>query len=363
MSGIRFLKQLNWRPVLIIFLSLLMALLIGAVFRLSSGFNPLEVYWMMFQGAFVSSYNLMNTLQKATPLIFTSLAVLIAFRSGTFNMGVEGQLFLGAIAAAWAGFALQGLPAWLHIPIALLVAMLAGALYALIPAVLKFRFKVNEIISTIMLNTVAVLLTSYLVNYPLRENPMAAQTPKVLESARLPRLVDYSQVNIGIFLAIFCVFLFWYIFRNTTFGFRTRMVGEASSFAEFAGINPLRTAFMGMLISGAVAGLAGGVELLGVHYRFVEQFSKGLGFDGILIAWLGKGTPLGAFIAALFYGGLKTGAMTVDWMTDIPRQLADTILAIVIFFMAADGLFDWFWIIKKRFRAKKEQAVEVKTNA
>jgi simple sugar transport system permease protein len=358
------IKEINWRSLIIILLSLLMALFIGAIFMLASGYNPLEVYWMMFQGAFISSYNLMNTLQRATPLIFTSLAVLIAFRTGTFNIGVEGQLFMGAISAAWAGFAFKGLPALVHIPLALGIAMLAGALYALIPAILKFNYGVNEIITTIMLNTVATLFTGYLVNYPLRENAMAAQTPKVLETARLARLVNYSQVNVGIFIAIFCVILFWYIFKKTTFGFRTRMVGEAAPFAEYAGINPIRTAFAGMLISGAVAGLAGGVELLGVHYRFVEQFATGLGFDGILIAWLGKGTPIGAFLAAIFYGGMKTGAMTVDWMTDIPRQLADTILAIVIFFMAAEGLFDWLWILKKKFRSKRKgRDAEVIENA
>jgi ABC-type uncharacterized transport system permease subunit len=358
------IKRINWNSLAIILLSLLMALFIGAIFMMVSGYNPLEVYWMMFQGAFGNSYNVMNTLQRATPLIFTSLAVIIAFRTGTLNMGVEGQLFIGAIAAAWAGCAFEGLPSAVHIPLALGMAMLAGALYALIPAILKFIYGVNEIIITIMLNTVATLFTSYLVNYPLREGPDVSQTAKVLETARLPRLVSYSQVNVGIFIAFFCIILFWYIFNKTTFGFRSRMLGEAAPFAEYVGINPITTAFAGMLISGAIAGLAGGVEILGVHYRFVDPFATGLGFEGILIAWLGKGTPIGALFAAIFYGGMKTGAMTVDWMTDIPRQLADTILAIVIFFIAAEGMFEWLKTMKQKLPAgRKGENAEVIKNA
>ncbi len=358
-----FINNINWRPFIIIFLSLLLSLLIGSIFMISSGYNPLNVYLMMFQGAFIGKINIMNSLKNATPLIFTSMAVLIAFRTGTFNIGVEGQLFMGAIAAAWAGFSLEGLPSIIHIPLSLLFAIIAGALYAMIPAILKFKFNVNEIITTIMLNSIAFLFTSYLVNYPLRESPMAPQTPKVFESARLPRLTDSSQVSVGIIIAVIFAVIFWFVFKKTTFGFRTRVVGEASSFAEFSGISPVRTAFYGMLISGAVAGLAGGVELLGVHYRFVELFPTGLGFNGILIAWLGKGTPLGALFAALFYGGIQSGAMTVDWITSIPRQLSDTLLVLMVFFIAAEGMFDWVWPLKKKFLNKKDQKAGVEKNA
>lgn len=358
-----YINSINWRPFIIILLSFLLSLIIGSIFMISSGYNPLNVYIMMFQGAFVGQINIMNSLKNATPLIFTSLAVLIAFRTGTFNIGVEGQLFMGAIAASWTGFTIEGLPSIIHIPLALLVAVIAGALYAMIPAILKFKFNVNEIITTIMLNAIAFLFTSYLVNYPLRETPMAPQTPKVFESARLPRLTDTSQVSIGLIIAIIFAFIFWFIFKRTTFGFRTRMVGEASSFAEFSGISPIKTAFYGMLVSGAVSGLAGGVELLGVHYRFVEQFPTGLGFNGILIAWLGKGTPIGALFAAIFYGGIQSGAMTVDWMTSIPRQLSDTLLAIMVFFIAAEGMFDWVWKIKKKIMKNDKKKTGVEENA
>jgi len=356
-------KEFNWRPLLSLLASLVFALVIGGIFMLASGHNPLYVYVLMFKGGFVGASNIMNSLQRATPLIFTSLAVLIGFRTGTFNMGVEGQLLLGAVAAAWAGFTFKGLPAWIHLPLSILTAMAAGALWALVPAVLKFKCRVNEIITTIMGNSIATFFTAYLANYPLRENPMAAKTPRVLTTARLPRLVTYSQVNWGLFIAVFCALLFWYLFRRTTFGYRMRMVGDNALFAEYVGINPTRVAFGGMLLSGALAGLAGGVEVLGVHYRFFDPFVVGLGFNGILIGWLGKGSPIGALLAALFYGGMQNGSLMVDMTTDVPRQLSDTVLAIVVFFMAAEGLFDFFKALRRRSKTLKTTKGEVTTSA
>ena len=325
----RILKDVNWQTLFSILASLVIALVIGAIFMTANGHNPLQVYMLMFQGGFVGTHNILGTLQRATPLIFTSLAVLIGFRTGTFNMGVEGQLLMGAVAAAWAGFTFTGLPIWIHLPLTIITAMVAGALYALIPAVLKFRFGVNEIITTIMGNSIATLFASYLACYPLRESAMAARTPRVLITARLPRLVTYSQVNWGLFIAVFCTFLFWYIFKRTTFGYRMRMVGDNPLFSEYVGINPIRVAFSGMLISGAIAGLAGGVEVLGVHYRFFDPFVIGLGFNGILIGWLGKGSPIGALLAALFYGAERVIACGHD--DRCARQLSDTVLAIVVF--------------------------------
>ncbi len=355
--------KINWNALLTILFSMLLALSIGAIFMLVGGYDPVEVYWMMLKGAFGNSYNIMTTIQKATPLIFTSLAMLVAFRSGTFNMGVEGQLLIGAVIAAWAGSSFNGLPSLLHIPITLALAALFGAFYAFIPAILKLVYDVNEIITTLMLNTVALLFTGYLVNHPLREGASVAQTAKILDSAKLPRLVTYSQANVGLFIAIGCILLFWFIFNKTTFGYRSRMVGEAPAFAESVGINRFSTALVGMLVSGAIAGLAGGVEVLGVYHRFRDPFAKNLGFDGILIAWLGRATPVGAFFAALFYGGMKTGAMTVDWMTDIPRQLVDTILAIVIFFIATEDMFSWFTKLKTKIVGRLRKPREVVKNA
>lgn len=356
----RLVENERWRSAIMLVLSILMALVVGALFMLAGDYNPVEVYSMMVQGGFVGIENILNTLQRATPLIFTGLAVLAAFETGMFNIGVEGQLYIGAITATWLGFALTGLPPVIHPLVALVGGMLAGAAYALVPAALKVKLQVNEIITTIMANTTALLLTSYLVNYPLRESPMAPRTPFVLKSAELPQLVPYSQVNVGVFIALGFVFLFWFLLTRTTLGYRMRMVGTAAPFAECGGINVASTAVIGMLISGALAGLAGGIEILGVHRRFVDQFSIGLGFDGILVAWLGKGSPVGVLLAALFYGGLKNGAMTVDLLTDMPRELANTILAIVIFFLAAEGLFEFLW---KRKKAKKPQKVEVKLDA
>lgn len=349
------IQDQRWRTAVVILLSVVMALIVGAVFMLFAGQNPIEAYWMMFEGGFVGTENILNTLQRATPLILTGLATLVAFGTGTFNIGVEGQLLIGAIAAAWAGVAFTGLPPVVFPIVVLVVSMLAGALFALIPALLKVKLKVNEVITTIMMNTVALLFTQYLVNYPLRESAMAARTAPVAKSAELPQLVPYSQASIGFFIAVGCVILFWFLFSRTTLGYRMKMVGTAAPFAEYVGIDVARTAVLGMLLSGAIAGLAGAIEILGVHHRFVDPFSAGLGFDGILVAWLGKGSPIGALFAALFYGGLKNGAMTVDLFTDIPRELANTILSIIIFFLAAEGLFDFLWTRRRAAKATKDE--------
>lgn len=346
-----FIDNRTWRTAVMISLSIAAGLAAGAVVTFAAGYSPASVYAMMFQGAFVGPESLLNTLQRATPLIFTGLAVLVSFRTGTFNLGVEGQLHIGAITAAWAGFAIKGLGPVVHPAAAILIAMAAGAVYALIPALLKVWLGVNEVLTTIMMNTVAVLFAQYLVNYPLRASPMAPMTPPVARTAELAQFAPCSQANVGLFIALALAVSVWFLFSRTTLGYRMRMVGAAAPFAEYVGIGVARTAVLGMVMSGAIGALAGAVEVLGVHRRYVDPFSAGLGFDGILVAWLGKGSPIGVVLAALFYGGLKNGAMTVDLFTDIPRELANTILAIIIFFAAAEGLFDFLW---SRRRARRK---------
>ncbi len=344
----------RWASVLVtITISVLLGVLVGSVVMLIVGNRPLEVYGLLIKGAFMGTGNIMNSLQRATPLVFVSLAAVIAFRSNIFNIGAEGQFVLGALITAYVGFAVQGLPWYLHIPLALLAGAVTGGLWALLPGLLKVFLNVNEVISTIMFNYVAAFIASYMVNYPWRETAEAPFTPPVQASAVIPQLTARSQMNYGFFIALAVALFFAFLLSRTTLGYELRHVGLAARFAQYGGIPVKRTALLGMVLSGAVAGMGGGVEILGVYRRYIEQFSVGLGFDGILVALLGKVHPIGAFLASVFYGGLKSGAQSLEWTSDVPRELIGTIVSIIIFFLAAEGLFD---VIKTHWHGKVKEA-------
>ncbi|MFV2043654.1 MAG: ABC transporter permease [Anaerolineales bacterium] len=336
-----------------IVISVLLAMLIGSVVMAVAGNRPLEVYGLLLEGAFVGVNSIMNSLQRATPLVFVSLAAVIAFRSDMFNLGIEGQFVLGALITAYVGFSIQGLPWFLHIPLALSAGALTGGLWALLPGLMKVFLNVNEVVSTIMFNYVAAFAASYMVNYPWRETPEAPFTPPVSASATIPQLVVRSQLNYGFFIAVGTALFFAFLLNRTTLGYELRQTGLATRFAQYGGISVKRVSVLSMVLSGAVAGLGGGVEILGVYRRYIEQFSVNLGFDGILVALLGKLSPVGAFFASVFYGGLKSGAQSLEWTSEVPRELIGTIVSIIIFFLAAEGLFR---IVRSYWHARPQEA-------
>lgn len=328
-------------------LSILMAILVGSIIMLITKHNPFEVYGLLLEGAFGSSRGWFITIQRATPLIFTALASTLAFRTGVFNVGVEGQFFIGAILGTWVGYAIE-LPAIIHLPLTLFAGFLGGAVWAYFPTVMRQRLGVNEIITTIMTNYIATFLISYLTNYPMRASATTPETPPVFPSARLTQFVEInpelgkgSQAHFGIFIALALVVVMWFIFRQTRMGYEWRMVGLSHLFSEFGGINLNRTFIGGMLVSGGIAGLGGIVEILGVWREYKNLFAVGFGFRGNLAALLGGQSVIGGTIAAIFYGGMESGALSLEWGAGVPRQLIDIIVGLVIFFMAAEGMWDF----------------------
>jgi ABC-type uncharacterized transport system permease subunit len=335
-----------------IILSIMAAVVVGSLIMVWYGVDPIKVYTSLLQGAFMSEKGRFVAIQRATPLIFTAIASALAFRTGVFNVGVEGQFFIGAITATWVGYQFQ-LPMYFHLPLALFAGFLGGAAWAFIPTIMRQKLGVSEIITTIMTNYLATNLVSWLCNYPMRATPTVAETPFVQPTAVLPQFIDINpllgkgtQANVGVFIALAVVLVMWYIFKYTKLGYEWRLVGLSSLFAEFGGINLTKTFVGGMLVSGGIAGLGGAVEILGVWRKYKDLFSAGFGFKGNLAALLGGQSILGSAFAAVFYGGMESGALDLSFTMGVPRQLIDIVVGLVIFFLAAEGIWDFTKKIK-----------------
>jgi simple sugar transport system permease protein len=281
---------------------------------------------------------LLRSLAKATPLLLSGLAVAVALRAGMFNIGAEGQILLGAFAAAAVGAGWHGAPMAVHLPLCLVAGMASGAVWSAIAGALKAWRGAHEVIVTIMLNYVAIQITHYLVNGPARDpGSLAPATRAVEPTARLWALEGGSNFSAGIAIALLCALAVWFLFAKTRLGFELRAVGENPRAARSAGISVPRTLVISMALSGALAGLAGAVEVLGVHRRYLDAFSPGYGFDSIAVAFLGNLTPGGIVASACMFGGIAAGAVQMEAYTNTPRQIAGIIQAVVILVVAAKG--------------------------
>lgn len=346
-----------WRTIILQVVAVLLAALIGAIILLLSGANPLLAYGALLKGAFGSMTVLGRTLEKATPLVFAGLAVAFGFRGGLFNIGAQGQLLLGAMTAGVVGFAVTGLPAIIHIPLALLAGALAGALYGAIPGTLKTFRGAHEVIVTIMLNYIAINLTDYLADGPFKDNSpgnIVARTPPILETAKIPTI---GGLPLGFVIAVLIAILIWWLLWKTTFGFEIRTVGLNPHAARYAGIKVARTVILTMVISGLLAGLGGAVETQGVVGRYQPGFNVGLGFDGITIALLGKTHPFGVIPASLLVGAMKGGSNEMQFTAGVATQITDVIQALILFFVAADTIVRSLL----RMRATGDEGVKLTT--
>lgn len=325
-------------------LAIVSGLLVASVFVVMAGANPIRAYAEMFTTAFGCSSlqhcNLLTTLQLATPLMLTGLSAVVAFRVGLFSIGQEGQLMLGGMMAAWLGYAIH-LPAVVHPMVAIAAAMVVGGAYGLIPGVLKVKLGVNEIISTIVLNNIANLYVTYLINFPLRaDQSTTAHSIPIDETARLLPLAAGSKWGIGFFIALLATLLITLYLWRTSPGYEERMSGQAPFFARFGGVPNEGAAIRGMFLSGALSGLAGAIQALGVHYRMLGGFSGGLGFDGLTAAILGQVHPIGTTVVAIFFAGLRQGAQVgLQFTSKVPRELGGGIIALMILFVAADQIY------------------------
>lgn len=342
--------------MLVPLLAVLTAVVIGGVVIAAVGGNPFFAYIGLIQGSFGSAKALSETTVWATPYIFAGLAVALAFKGGLFNIGAEGQLAFGAVTAALMGYALpdwlgMDLPAIIHIPLAVGLGALAGALWAAIPGALKAYTGGHEVINTIMMNYIALNLTSYLLNGPMRDpNPidLSAQTPEIALSARIPPLFEGLRAHWGFVLALVVAFLIYILIWKTTLGFEIRTVGSNPDAAKYAGINVKRTVIVSMALSGLLAGMAGTIEVTALNYRHELGFSIGYGFDAIAIALLGKSHPLGVVLAAILFGAMRNGATRMQFLTQIPVDVISVIQALILLFVAADAIIRFIYRIKTR---------------
>jgi len=333
-------------------ISLLLAGLVSSVIVLALGENPFHIGSVMLSGSLGSLRSLANTLEEATPLIFTGLCFALAMRCGLFNIGGEGQLVVGAFAAAWVGVKVTGLDPVSHVLLCVAIAGMAGAAWAGLAGALRVRFGAHEVITTIMLNYLAFILTNYLVGHPyFKKIGQIPQTEDVHPTAMLPALTfiyKYTRLNLGFVLALVGVLAVFLLLERTRFGFELKAVGINASASKASGISVGRSMVMAMALAGLLAGMAGAERVLGVHKHFVSPFPFGYGFAGIAVALLGRTHPLGVLIAGVFFGALASGGAQVDMETQIPRELVTVIQAIVIIFVACEYLIKRIGIKPKR---------------
>jgi len=340
-------KALPWQELLLPLVAVVLALLVGSVFILYVGENPLKAYGILFTESLGSMRNIATTLQRATPLMFTGLAVAFAFRAGLFNIGAEGQLYIGAFCAVWVGISFN-LPRIIHLPLAIFAAMVGGALWASIAGYLKAKLGVHEVINTIMLNFIALFLTDWLVTGPFHGGSWVPETVRISSSAAFTRIYLPTRLTTAVYVAGIAAAAVYIILWKTKRGYELRAVGLNPDAAEYGGINVARNTVIAMAISGALAGLAGAEQILGLHNRFIVRFSSDLGFMGIAVALLGKNHPVGVLLAAVLFGALQAGSAAMDRSTAVPRELITIIQALIIFFVAAE------FLIRRMLRLKED---------
>jgi len=349
------------RTVVIPVLAVFTALIINAFIIRISGGDPILAYLGLWEGAFGSPKAISETLVWSTPYIYAGLAVALAFKGGLFNIGAEGQLSLGALVAAWIGFALPNLlgtslPWIVHLPLALFGGIFAGALWGAIPGWLKARTGGHEVINTIMMNYIAVLITSFLLNGPLKDpNPfnVVARTPSIAESARITPLIDGFRVHWGTVLALIIAFAIWWFLWKTTLGFEIRTVGANPDAAKYAGINVSRIIVLTMSMAGGLAGMAGVIEVIALNYRQELGFSTGYWFDAIAIALLGLSHPFGVVFAAILFGAMRSGATRMQFLTQIPVDIISVVQSLILLLVAAEEIVRFIY----RIKAPKETVV------
>jgi simple sugar transport system permease protein len=318
-----------------VLLPLILALLV--VFILIIGKKPLDVYGFIVNSAFFKFDGLMNTLGFAAPLIMTGIATALSYTANVYNMGIEGQLYMGAWFATYIGFTFQGLPPGLHIPLCLLGGMIAGMLYSLIPAIFKAYFRINEVVVTIMLNSVATIFTTYLTNGPFKDNVGYSATYAINKSAQLSRLFPKYRLTTSIFIALAILAMVWFVLRRTRFGYEIKAIGKQREFSDAVGMNVRRKTIIVFLIGGAIAGIAGATEMMGVNIRFTPNFSTnpGLGWDGQAVCLLANRNPLGVLITAILFGAFKFGGISLQAKLGVPSDLINIIQSTLILFLSA----------------------------
>lgn len=323
------------QPILSPLIAIASALLVGAILILLAGKNPVVAYTALFQESLANYYGFGNTLTKTTPLLLTGLGVLVALKAGQFNIGGEGQIYLGGLGSAVIGLYLAGLPLIIHLPLTLLGGFLFGALWGFIPGYLKAVRGVNEVITTLLLNYVGQYFISYMVQGPMKEPGAPSPfSPRLPESAQLPTILPQTQTHAGILLALIAAAILWVAIKRSPFGYQIEAVGQNPTAARYAGMSVQRTLIGVMALAGGLAGLAGAAEVMGLKYRLFEDFSGGYGFDAIAIALLSRGSIPGVVFISLFFGALRAGANVMQRSAGVPVTVVYAIQGLTVLFIA-----------------------------
>ncbi|MBN1246379.1 MAG: ABC transporter permease, partial [Anaerolineae bacterium] len=324
--------------IMVPLISFVVSLLFGAILLAASGANPLATYAAMAVGAFGSGYGVSEVLVKTIPLILTGLAVALAFRMRFWNIGAEGQLTMGAVAAA--GVALfwsQGLPNWTILPLAILMGCIAGAIWAGVPAVLKATLNVDETLTTLMLNYVAILYSEHLYYIAWRAPGYNSGTERIPEFAWLSRL--FGRAHTGLIFGLVLAVALWLVFRYTRWGFELKIIGNNPTAARYLGISIARNIVVTLLISGAIAGLAGAIEVLGLSHRLQQGISVGYGYTAIIIAWMAQLNPLGVILTAFLMAALLVGGDQIQMKMRLPASVGLVLQGMLLIPMLAGSLF------------------------
>ena len=354
----------SWRDLFLLpMAALLLAMLIGALIMIATSVAPatiLQSFIAMARGSLGSMHALSETVTAAIPLVLSGLGIGLAFRAGLFNIGAEGQMVVGGLATAVASFAITGLPIWIHLPLALVIGLSVGALYAAIAGILKAATGAHEVISTIMLNLISFRLLDYVLRQPViqKEGRSDPISKAVLETAELPRLLAFIDGNLRLHAGLFIMLLavavvYWLLFRSKL-GFAFRISGENPGAARYAGIHAGLTVVLAMAIAGALAGLAGATQISGVLGRATPGFTAGIGFDAIAVALLGRSHPVGILLAGLLFGALEAGGRQMQVDAGVSIDLIGIIQALIIIFVAAPLLVRRIFPPLFRERARKD---------
>ncbi len=306
-------------------LAVLITLVITAPLILLAGASPIDAYVNFFLTPLTSQFRLLEVLVSATPILFTGIAVAIAFRAGYWNIGAEGQLLAGAVAATAVGISADGLSPLVVIPLMLAAGALAGAAWAFVPGILRVRLGIDEVVTTLLLNPVALLLVKALVQGPWRDPGGITESPPIAAAAAFPQLIARSRLHLGFVVALVILVIAWYVLSRTATGLRLRAVGLAPHAARFAGIRVERSLLRVALVSGAIAGIAGVSEVAGIQGRLTSGLSPGFGYTGIVVAMLGGLTMPGVLLSALLLGDLNVGTNSAERALDIPSQMGDVV--------------------------------------
>lgn len=323
-----------------------------------TGYNPMSVLEGMKRAV---TTDIGGTLRWIAPLILCGLATAIPLSAGVFNLGIDGQLMLGAVTSAAIGLFLYGkMPPVLVIVLALVFGAIIGMLWALIPAFFRATWGTDEVVTTLLLNYIAVLITDYLVMGPLMgagATGTTYSTDSLAQELWLKRIIPQSSANIGLFIAIIIAIIINFVLYSTTLGFEIKVVGTNPIFARYGGIKSKKTILLTFIISGAIAGLVGGIEVFGVHHRFPGRFNTGLGFDGVIVSLMADNNPLGILLTGSLFGILRNGGMNMERVTEIPRAMVDVVQALIV--LTATGRFGFdFLKLRKRSNPSDKNSID-----